>query len=128
MLAQCCAKLYWSASCVMYVAGPYTSLRFLFSMRTTTSWSKLFVADILALPAGSADTPGFMLETTTERHRSRTRAKAVKAANARFGVTIPHFPGRAHHKEPRGCWYPSNQRVPIIGSDNTAAGGVQPSR
>src|SRR5437773_11766840 len=46
MLAQCCANPYWSASCVMYVAGPYTSFWFLFSIHTMTSWSQLFEASV----------------------------------------------------------------------------------
>src|SRR2546427_649660 len=37
LLDQPWEKEYWSARCVMYGAGPYTSFRFLFSMRTTTS-------------------------------------------------------------------------------------------
>src|SRR5712691_12813572 len=99
MLAQCCAKLYWSASCVMYVAGPYTSLRFLFSMRTTTSWSKLplasgeMVPGLVTLVGEPNDTSPDPMRATTNR-----RAEAERAPRTRFvRECISARSGARHH-------------------------------
>src|SRR5207245_5494976 len=105
MLDQPWENEYWSASCVMYGAGPYTSFRFLFSMRTTTSWSKLFVAEgeMMTLPPWSTGRFAGAFEARTVRLRSMRRAEAVRAANTRLGGAIPYFPGGLQHQESRSC-------------------------
>src|SRR2546426_8678043 len=85
MLDQPWENEYWSASCVMYGAGPYTSVRFLFSMRTTTSWSKLPVASEETGPEPNrlpGELSGTIPETT--RAASSRRADAERATNVRY--------------------------------------------
>src|SRR2546427_6901472 len=94
MLDQPCENEYWSASCVMYGAGPYTSFRFLFSMRTTTSWSKLPVASEETGPEPNR-LLGALRGTIPEATRavSTRRADAKKATNVRYGRESISIPG-----------------------------------
>src|SRR2546428_564488 len=66
----------------MYVAGPYTSFKFWFSIRTTTSWSKLPVAwSRTGSPAGIVEGPRRFLESALAPTSAATRRR-IDAATA----------------------------------------------